>query len=230
METQKPILELFTRLGKQETDKVTVCYFGPKNSWTSKSLPLSNADIFAQTLTANGMNVYTMVNSVDESTITSSNTRGDVNDITRLNALWADLDYKDTGIGSEENAMNVIEAISDIIGVRPCAIVHSGHGLQPYWPVEDGEVNDMNRSHIAGVSRRFGQLVQRVAEMFGGKVDNVSDLPRVLRAPGTVNHKDADNPVQVKVEFNDFTYPIELAQVIDALESHGFIFRQHDCG
>ena len=223
METQKPILELFTRLGKQETDKVTVCYFGPKNSWTSKSLPLSNADIFAQTLTANGMNVYTMVNSVDESTITSSNTRGDVNDITRLNALWADLDYKDTGIGSEENAMNVIEAISDIIGVRPCAIVHSGHGLQPYWPVEDGEVNDMNRSHIAGVSRRFGQLVQRVAEMFGGKVDNVSDLPRVLRAPGTVNHKDADNPVQVKVEFNDFTYPIELAQVIDALESHGFI-------
>lgn len=103
----RPILELFTRLGKTESDKVTVCYFGPKNSWTSKMLPLSNADIFAQTLTANGMNVYTMVNSVDEATITSNNTRGDVNDITRLNALWADLDFKDEGIGDEATAREV---------------------------------------------------------------------------------------------------------------------------
>lgn len=223
MENQKPILELFSRLGKEATDKVTVCYFGPKNPWTSKSLPLSNADIFAQTLTANGMNVYTMVNSVDESKITSSNTRGDVNDITRLNALWADLDYKDSGIGNEENAMNVINALSDIIGAAPCAIVHSGHGLQPYWPIDDGDINEMNRSHVAGISRRFGQLVQRVAEIFGGKVDNVSDLPRVLRAPGTVNHKDPLNPVDVKVDFNDFTYPLELSQITEALESHGFV-------
>ena len=83
----RPILELFTKLGKAETDKITVCYFGPQNSWTSKMLPLSNADIFAQTLTANGMNVYTMVNSVDEATITSNNARGDLKDITQLNAL-----------------------------------------------------------------------------------------------------------------------------------------------
>ena len=96
----RPILELFTRLGKAETDKITVCYFGPKNSWTSKMLPLSNADIFAQTLTANGMNVYTMVNSVDESTITSNNARGDLKDITQLNALWADLDYKDGALSN----------------------------------------------------------------------------------------------------------------------------------
>ena len=110
----RPILELFTRLGKTESDKITVCYFGPQNSWTSKMLPLSNADIFAQTLTANGMNVYTMVNSVDELTITSNNTRGDVNDITRLNALWADLDFKDEGINDEETAREVIAALSDI--------------------------------------------------------------------------------------------------------------------
>jgi P4 family phage/plasmid primase-like protien len=219
----KPILDLFTRLGKTETDKVTVCYFGPKNPWTSKSLPLANADIFAQTLTANGMNVYTMVNSVDESVITSANTRGDVNDIVRLNALWADLDYKDSGINNYENAMGIIESISAIIGANPCAIVHSGHGLQPYWPIEDGEIDDMNRSMVAGISRRFGQLIQRVAELYGGKVDNVSDLPRVLRAPGTINHKDAEHPVNVEVEFNDFTYPIELSQVVEALESHGFI-------
>jgi len=219
----RPILDLFTRLGKTDSDKVTVCYFGPRNSWTSKMLPLGNADIFAQTLTANGMNVYTMVNSVDESTITSSNTRGDVNDITRLNALWADLDYKDSGIKDEDTARQIIDALSDILNCQPAAIVHSGHGLQPYWPVEDGDVHDMNRSMIAGVSRRFGQLIQRVAEIYGGKVDNVSDLPRVLRAPGTINHKDADNPVPVKVEFNDHTYPITIAEIVEALESYGFV-------
>lgn len=219
----KPILELFTRLGKTETDKVTVCYFSSSNPWTSKSLPLSNADIFAQTLTANGMNVYTMVNSVAEGTITSSNTRGDVNDISRLNALWADLDYKDSGIGNLETAMQMIDDLSAIIGANPCAIVHSGHGLQPYWAIDDGEIDDLNRSYVAGVSRRFGQLIQRVAEIHGGKVDNVSDLPRVLRAPGTINHKDPQNPVEVKVEFNDHTYPLELSQVVEALESHGFI-------
>lgn len=219
----RPILELFTRLGKTETDKVTVCYFGPKNSWTSKMLPLSNADIFAQTLTANGMNVYTMVNSVDESTITSNNTRGDVNDITRLNALWADLDFKDNGINDEESARAVIESLSDILNCQPAAIVHSGHGLQPYWAVEDGDIDDLNRSMIAGVARRFGQMIQRVAEIHGGKVDNVSDLPRVLRAPGTINHKDAENPVPVKVEFNDYTYPLTIAEIVEALESYGFV-------
>lgn len=223
MENSKPILELFTRLGKVETDKVTVCYFGPKNSWTSKSLPLSNADIFAQTLTANQMNVYTMVNSVKEGTIASANTRGDVNDISRLNALWADLDYKDSGINNEENALAVVDSISAILGANPCAIVHSGHGIQPYWPIDDGDIDDLNRSFIAGVSRRFGQLVQRVAELYGGKVDNVSDLPRVLRAPGTINHKDVNKPVPVRVEFNDHTYPLEISQIVEALESHGFI-------
>jgi hypothetical protein len=76
---------------------------------------------------------------------------------------------------------------------------------------------------VAGISRRFGQLIQRVAEIYGGKVDNVSDLPRVLRAPGTINHKDPQNPVDVKVEFNDHTYPLELSQIVEALESHGFI-------
>jgi P4 family phage/plasmid primase-like protien len=219
----RPILELFTRLGKQESDKVTVCYFGPKNSWTSKMLPLSNADIFAQTLTANGMNVYTMVNSVDESTITSNNTRGDVNDITRLNALWADIDFKDTGVKDEKTAREMITALSDILNCKPAAIVHSGHGLQPYWAIDDGHIDNLNRSMMAGVSRRFGQLVQRVAEIYGGKVDNVSDLPRVLRAPGTINHKDENNPVPVKVEFNEDTYPLQVSEVIEALESYGFV-------
>lgn len=219
----RPILDLFTRLGKTESDKVTVCYFGPKNSWTSKMLALANADIFAQTLTANGMNVYTMVNSVDDSTITSTNARGDVNDITRLNALWADLDYKDSGIKDEATALEVIDSISDILNCKPAAVVHSGHGLQPYWPVEDGEIDDFNRAMVAGISRRFGQLVQRVAEIYGGKVDNVSDLPRVLRAPGTINHKDPSNPVPVKVDFNDYTYPLTIAEIVEALESYGFV-------
>lgn len=223
MENTKPILELFTRLGKTDADKITVCYFGPSTPWTSKSLPLSNADIFAQTLTANGMNVYTMVNSVDPNKITSANSRGDVNDIVQLNALWADLDYKDSGIGKPEVAQAIIDDLSAIIGVNPVAVVHSGHGMQPYWAIEDGHIDDFNRSKIAGISRRFGQLIQRVAEMYGGKVDNVSDLPRVLRAPGTINHKDSQNPIPVEVEFNDFTYPLELAQVEEALESHGFL-------
>jgi P4 family phage/plasmid primase-like protien len=169
------------------------------------------------------MNVYTMVNSVKDGTLASNNARGDVNDINRLNALWADLDYKDSGIGNLETALSMIDNLSAILGTNPTAIVHSGHGLQPYWAIEDGEITDMNRTYVAGISRRFGQLIQRVAEMYGGKVDNVSDLPRVLRAPGTINHKDPANPVEVKVEFNDFTYPLELAQVVDALESHGFI-------
>ena len=219
----RPILELFTRLGKAETDKITVCYFGPKNSWTSKMLPLSNADIFAQTLTANGMNVYTMVNSVDESTITSNNARGDLKDITQLNALWADLDYKDGALSNVDMAMNVIEDISNMLNCRPAAIVHSGHGLQPYWAIEDGQVDDYNRAKVAGISRRFGQLVQRVSETYGGKVDNVSDLPRVLRAPGTINHKDAANPVPVEVEFNDNTYALSLEEVVETLESYGFV-------
>jgi hypothetical protein len=113
---------------------------------------------------------------------------GKEEDATRLAALWADLDIKHNRCPSLDVAHAIIGDLSGMLGTRPSAIVHSGHGLHPYWPVSDGHI-DPGKAKV--LVRRFGRLVDVVAQQRNAKVDNVFDLARMLRVPGTVNCKAA---------------------------------------
>ena len=55
--------------------------------------------------------------------------------MTRLAALPADLDFKESGCKSPEVALEIIGDLSEILGTEPMALVETGHGYQPYWPV-----------------------------------------------------------------------------------------------
>ena len=117
-------------------------------------------------------------------------------DVVGLRALWTDLDFKENGLGGVDACLDLINAVSRLLGWETSAIVHSGNGLHPYWMLEREEgVTDWapgDRDAIAAAKKRvesFGRLVQQEARRVGGKVDSVHDLARVLRIPGTGNTK-----------------------------------------
>lgn len=117
--------------------------------------------------------------------------RGTETDVTRLAALWADLDAKPTGCGSLDVAHTVIDDLSTILGTRPSVVVESGHGLHPYWPVADGRIYNGHIGPARALVKRWGRLVAVAAGNRNAHVDNVFDLPRMLRVPGTFNNKAA---------------------------------------
>jgi len=123
--------------------------------------------------------------------------RGTGKDVARIVALYADLDVKPGGCPDLDTAWVIIGEVSDVLGTRPVAIIHSGHGLQPIWRT------DLDPKIDVALLRQHGRLVRSIAADHGTKVDSVFDLARVLRVPGTTSHKYPDAPVATSVTFDD---------------------------
>lgn len=117
--------------------------------------------------------------------------RGTEEDATRLSALWADLDVKPGACKNIKVAHAIIGDLTAAVGTRPSAIVDSGHGLHPYWPLVDGWVRNDDTGPQRALIRRWGRLVAAVANDHGAQVDSVYELARMLRVPGTFNCKPA---------------------------------------
>lgn len=140
--------------------------------------------------------------------------RGTAADVTRLVALWCDLDVKPGACADLDVAQRVIEDLSGVVGTRPSAIVHSGGGLHAYWPVEDGPAGDGG----AVLLKRWGRLVAAIAQQHDAGVDNVYDLARMLRIPGTMNNKNTPAPV---LGYEDVGGPLTAAEVDERLTELG---------
>lgn len=98
--------------------------------------------------------------------------------------LYADLDFKDQGL-TPIQAVAVIRELSARLDSEPAAIVRSGGGLQPYWPIVSTDP-DMGKLLLDA----WRLLVVGTAKLYGGHVDSgVYDLPRILRVPGPPNLK-----------------------------------------
>jgi putative DNA primase/helicase len=123
--------------------------------------------------------------------------RGTTADVVAVRALWADLDVKPGGLPDRKTAKEVMKGLASLLGVDPCAIVWSGHGFQPRWRVDIGELHTPER--MAPVIERFGELVKMLCGQHGGKADSVYDMPRIIRAPHTMNIKPELEPVPTKV-------------------------------
>lgn len=210
----KPFQELLERLGRSEDDALAVCYQSASQSFRVKMSKVKFADTVVEALTDMNANVWFEINP------SSADARARAEDITRLAAVWIDIDYKETGIQSEENADQLVELISNLIGVEPTAVVHSGHGLQPYWAIDPEE--EYTQEQANGVLLRWGAFVRWVASSQGGQLDSVFDLPRIFRAPGSVNFKDVANPIRVRVDFPNNWRPVSLFELDDVLMAHGF--------
>lgn len=157
--------------------------------------------------------VYFGLSLIDPASIAGTTRRGELEDMRCITCLWADIDIagdthtEQTKRGpkpipqSEAAAMEVIRRV----GLKPSIIVHSGGGLHCYWLLkEPWHFNDSKqREEAQRFTMRWGATIKAVGKSMGYFFENLCDLPRVLRLPGTRNHKPGtdgvrrDRPVRV---------------------------------
>lgn len=124
--------------------------------------------------------------------------RGKKDDLFEGVCLWADIDIKHEAHRAS-NLPGDLEAavmLVDSVGIEPSMIIDSGHGLHAYWAL-----NEPVRLDSLKEAQRFQNTVgaiqlrlQEEASRLGWVVDTVSDLPRILRVPGTGNYKVSGKP------------------------------------
>lgn len=131
-----------------------------------------------------GFDVYLAPNPTRGPARTDTGGRGTMADVTRVNAVYADLDMKEGGCADEITMNAIVGDLCEILGTRPTCTIFSGGGMQPIWMLDDCDPKTG-----AKLLKRFGRLAKQVAEMRKAKVDSVFDTARVLRMPDTYNHK-----------------------------------------
>lgn len=128
------------------------------------------------------------------------NSRFKKDDAAGIVGLWADIDY-----GPSENkkrpptAKDALALIAEL-PLKPTITIHSGHGYQCWWLLEEPWTfdSDAERESARLTSHRWNVAIRNVASNHGWTVDSVFDLSRVMRIPGTVNAKDIEHvPVEL---------------------------------
>jgi hypothetical protein len=135
--------------------------------------------------------------------------------VTRLAALHADLDVGGRGktIPSAEAAKGIVTDLSTMLGTPPIAVIASGHGYQPIWAIEP---EAFAGDEATALLKRWGALVRGVAETYGGEVDSVFELARLVRAPGTINYKHDPVPATATMLPGRRLTIAEIVAVLDA--------------
>lgn len=208
----KPLQELLERLGREANNPVNIAYQSASQGFKVKSTTTRLASSVVEALNDLDCNIWYEINP------STAKGRSKAEDVTKLAAVWIDIDFKDEGIQSAENAHELIELLSDLIGVGPSAVVHSGNGLQPYWAIDPEE--EYTQELGTSLLLRWGAFCRWVAASQGGQLDSVFDLPRIFRAPGSYNHK--GEPKLVTADFPDDWRPLSYEELNDVLIAHGF--------
>ena len=110
-----------------------------------------------------------------------------------VHALWADLDlaygkHQASALPqSDEELLDFLHALPAL----PSLIVHSGGGMYPFWLLAKPLIiaNPDEHRAVQHLCDRFGRTLLELGKQRGWTLDVVSDLPRILRPPGTINHK-----------------------------------------
>jgi hypothetical protein len=210
---------LLDTLGRDQDERIAICHKPPAGTFTVELTTVEKAP----TVAANYADWDCWYSSQPLNERVTAG-RGLERDVIGCRELHADLDVKSGGMPDYDAAKTVISVLSAMLLSDPVAVVESGHGLQPHWRVErddSADWADENHPHWAdgrALLRRWGRLVAKVAKAHAGNVDNVYDLSRVLRVPGTINLKAEPRPVTIS--FCGGT-PVSLEELRDTLEEQG---------
>ena len=137
--------------------------------------------------------------------------------------VWVDVDIAGDAHkkGNLPQTIEQAQELAGALGVVPTFVVHSGHGLQYWWLFEKpwifADADDRHRAQ--DLVRRFQAAIRANAEARGWSLDSTHDLARVMRLPGTWNHK--GDPVQVRIlEINPTARysPSDLAALVSEEE------------
>lgn len=124
--------------------------------------------------------------------------RGGGDDCLHIPALWADIDVEGPNHKGAYQLPTTLEAARLIIEefpLPPSAVIRTGGGLQPWWFLAEPIGVDEARELLRGWGATWAELGRR----HGWHVDNVFDVARVMRLPGTTNRKTIPTLVTGKV-------------------------------
>lgn len=121
-----------------------------------------------------------------------------------LVAVVADVDIAGPGHTDRKRYppdLDAALAVVQALPLPPTFTIHSGGGLHLWWLLREPWTfaGDDERAEAQALLRGWGEVVRATAARRGFDVDPVHDLARILRVPGTTNHKDPDNPRPVVV-------------------------------
>jgi hypothetical protein len=128
--------------------------------------------------------------------------RGTARDVGAIGAVWADIDMvggphdgKPLPV-SDDDARRLLSALP----LPPSILIHSGHGLHAYWLLGGPWVfaDERERGRAAALAKGWHGLVCDEGTKLGWSLENLGDLSRVLRLPGTLNHNGPE-PVEVRI-------------------------------
>jgi hypothetical protein len=131
--------------------------------------------------------------------------RGDAASKTVMPCLWFDLDVQSPVHTETDLPATSDEALEFAKLFQPTFIIDSGHGLQFYHclrsPLYMG--NEIEWQQAKKLIRKFQAFLIGQGRERGWKLDNTSDLARLMRIPGSYNLKVPDNPKEVRVIYYD---------------------------
>jgi len=116
--------------------------------------------------------------------------------------VWCDIDIQGESHDKENlpKSSDDGRSIIDEMPFAPSIIVDSGYGLHAYWLLHEPWIftSDTKRQDAASLAKRWHEKICTIAAKRGWALENLGDLTRVLRLPGTLNH-DGRNPVPVQI-------------------------------
>lgn len=128
-----------------------------------------------------------------------------------IGGIWLDADIVDP-IHKKKNLPETYEDILKLVeffAVKPTMAINSGHGYQFWWCFDQYWHFDSpkDRAEAAELTHDFLRVMRDCAATYGWTVDMTFDLSRVMRIPGTKNHK--GDPIRdvFIVDFTDQRYP-----------------------
>ncbi len=155
--------------------------------------------------------------------------RGSEKDISCITTLYADIDVKGDAHAQKSLPETIDEAVDFLNGLnlKPSIIVRSGNGVHSYWLLDKPFKieNSEDRNNIVSIFRDFGKHINLEARKRGWKLDNVYDLARILRVPGSINHK-LKNGVKCEVIQSNL-YRYSLKSFNQDKHSHGTVCNAH---
>lgn len=123
--------------------------------------------------------------------------RGGDADCYEVPAAWVDIDVKGPN-HKADNLPPTLAAAAELVRdfpLGPSVVVNSGGGLQAWWLFP--ELIDTH--DLDGFFGRWAATWKELGRRHEWHVDNVFDLARVMRVPGTYNHKtNPPNPVEIR--------------------------------
>lgn len=119
--------------------------------------------------------------------------KGRANQVISIPGFWFDLDYGTVGHHEgdmpnpvdEEAALAIIKSLPE-----PSLLLNSGGGLQGFYLFNEPWIFEQGDKAPAQASEQFSNHLKGLGAELGVHVDAVANLDRIMRAPGSVNHKE----------------------------------------